>query len=144
MGCDSFIIGDFNIDLKQKCAKTRKLVNLFENYGFSELIRDSTRKDPVSGRESALDHVWTNSKHLSSFGKIAGVSDHEGIFVTFGTEKENQKIEKITIRNFKNFNEKNFNDELKSKLEKLNDNLNAQANVEFMCLPCLRLMSKHI
>ena len=120
MGCDSFILGDFHIDLKEKCAKTKKLVNLFENYGFSELIKDSTRKDPVSGRESALDHVWTNSKHLSSFGKIAGVSDHEGIFVTFGMEKEKQKLEKITIRNFINFNEENFNDELKVKLGKSN------------------------
>ena len=122
MGCDSFILGDFNIDLKEKCSKTKKLVNLFENYDFSELIKATTRKDPVSGRESALDHVWTNSKHINSCGKVEGVSDHEGIFVTFSIEKEKQKVEKITIRNFKNFKEENFNEELKDKIEKSNLN----------------------
>ena len=122
MGCNSFILGDFNIDLKEKCTKTRKLINLFENYGFKELIKASTRKDLVSGRESALDHVWTNSKKIHSSGKVTGVSDHEGIFVTFFTEKEKRKIEKITIRNFKNYNQENFNNELKDKLVESNIN----------------------
>ena len=69
-----------------------------------------------------LDHVWTNSKHINSCGKVEGVSDHEGIFVTFSIEKEKQKVEKITIRNFKNFKEENFNEELKEKIEKSNLN----------------------
>ena len=55
MGCNSFVLGDFNIDLREKCAKTKKLSNLFSNYGFSESINATIRKDSVSGRESALD-----------------------------------------------------------------------------------------
>ena len=122
MGCNTYILGDFNIDLKEKCTKTKKLVNLFENYGFSELIKESTRKDPVSGRESSLDHIWTNSRQFISSGKVTGVSDHDGIFVSFSIEREQQKIEKITIRNFRNFNQENFNKELTEKLEKSNIN----------------------
>ena len=104
MGCNSFILGDFNIDLKEKCTKTRKLINLFENYGFKELIKASTRKDLVSGRESALDHVWTNSKKIHSSGKVTGVSDHEGIFVTFFTEKE--KLKKLQSETSKTITKK--------------------------------------
>ena len=32
MGCNTFVFGDFNIDLKEKCSKTKKFINLFENY----------------------------------------------------------------------------------------------------------------
>merc|ERR1711867_239971 len=88
MGCNSFILGDFNIDLKEKCTKTRKLTNIFENYGFKELVKASTRKDPVSGRESALDHIWTNAKDVVNSGRVAGVSDHDGTFVSIDLEKE--------------------------------------------------------
>ena len=94
------------------------MTNIFENYGFSELIKASTRKDPVSGRESALDHIWTNAKNIVNAGKISGVSDHDGTFVTINLEKEKPKIKKITIRNFKNYNEKAFIENLKENLEK--------------------------
>jgi len=50
MGCNTFVLGDFNIDLQEKSSKTRKLTNIFKNYGFAELIKSPTRKDPVSGR----------------------------------------------------------------------------------------------
>ena len=122
MGCNTFVLGDFNIDLKEKCNKTKKLKNTFENYGFTELINAPTRKDPVSGRESALDHIWTNTNQKTIAGKVLGVSDHEGIFVKFCMEKEKTKIEKITIRNFKNYNESLYIKELKEHLEKSNIN----------------------
>ena len=72
MGCDTYVIGDFNIDLNEKCNKTKKLKNMFENYGFSELVKAPTRKDPVSGRESALDQIWTNTNKIISAGKVTG------------------------------------------------------------------------
>merc|ERR1712072_1285069 len=50
-----------------------------------------TRIDPVSGRKSALDHIWTNAQ-------------------------------KITIRNFKNYNDIKFAKDLEEKLE--NSNIN--------------------
>ena len=102
----------------------KKLKNVFENYSFTELINAQTRKDPVSGRESALDHIWTNSNEKTIAGKVLGVSDHEGIFVKFSMEKEKPKIQKITIRNFKNYNEEKFIEELKDQFENSNiDNL---------------------
>ena len=122
MGCDTFVLGDFNIDLNEKCSKTKKLKNMFENYGFSEIINAPTRKDPVSGRESALDHIWTNTNKIISAGKVTGVSDHDGIFVKLSLEREKPKIEKITIRNFKNYNQDSFNKELLTQLEKSNVN----------------------
>ena len=118
MGCDTFILGDFNIDLREKCSKTKKLTNLFENYGFAELVKAPTRVDPVSGRESALDQIWTNTKQNVQAGKVIGVSDHDGIFVKFNLEREKPKVEKITVRNFKNYNEIKFIEELKINLEK--------------------------
>ena len=118
MGCNTFVLGDFNIDLNEKCSKTKKLTNIFENYGFKELVKASTRKDPVSGRESALDHIWTNAKDVVNSGRVAGVSDHDGTFVSINLEKEIPKTKKITIRNFKNYNEKAFTDNLKENLEK--------------------------
>ena len=120
MGCNSFVLGDFNIDLNEKCKKTKKLKNIFENYGFSELIKSHTRKDPVSGRESALDQIWTNAKKVIESGKTTGVSDHEGIFVKLTLEREKPKTQKITIRNFKNYNENKFAEDLKEKLENSN------------------------
>ena len=118
MGCDTYILGDFNIDLREKCSKTKKFTNLLENYGFTELIKAPTRVDPVSGRESALDQIWTNTKQNVEAGKVTGVSDHDGIFVKFNLEREKQKVEKITVRNFKNYNETKFIEELKVCLEK--------------------------
>ena len=122
MGCNTYVIGDFNIDLKEKCSKTKKLKNIFENYGFTEIINAPTRKDPVSGRESALDQIWTNTKENFTAGKVLGVSDHDGIFVKFSMEKIKPKIEKITIRNYKNYNQNEFTEDLKEKLEKSNVN----------------------
>ena len=122
MGCNSFVLGDFNIDLNEKCKKTKKLNNIFENYGFSELINSHTRIDPVSGRKSALDHIWTNAKKVIESGKTTGVSDHEGIFVKLTLEREIPKTQKITIRNFKNYNDIKFAQDLEGKLE--NSNIN--------------------
>ena len=118
MGCNTFILGDFNIDLQEKNGKTKKLTNIFENYGFSEIIKSPTRKDPVSGRESALDHIWTNESKVSEFGKTEGISDHDGIFVKINLEREIPKSEKITIRNFRNYNEANFSKDLEKKTRK--------------------------
>ena len=122
MGCDTFVLGDFNIDLNEKCSKTKKLKNMFENYGFSELVKAPTRKDPVSGRESALDQIWTNTNKIISAGKVNGISDHDGIFVKLSLEREKQKIEKITIRNFRNYNQDSFIKDLQGQLEKSNVN----------------------
>ena len=111
------------------CKKTKKLKNIFENYGFSELIKSPTRKDPVSGRESALDQIWTNAKKVIESGKTTGVSDHEGIFVKLTLEREKPKSQKITIRNFKNYNENKFAEDLEEKLENSNiDKLIAEKN----------------
>ena len=122
MGCNSFVLGNFNIDLNEKCKKTKKLNNIFENYGFSELINSHTRIDPVSGRKSALDHIWTNAKKVIESGKTTGVSDHEGIFVKLTLEREIPKTQKITIRNLKNYNDIKFAQDLEGKLE--NSNIN--------------------
>ena len=89
----------FQYRLTRKNSKTKKLTNIFENYGFSELIKSPTRKDPVSGKESALDHIWTNENKVSEFGKTEGISDHDGIFVKISLEREIPKTEKNTIRN---------------------------------------------
>merc|ERR1711867_31826 len=119
---NTFVLGDFNIDLNEKSSKTKKLTNLFENYGFTELIQAPTRKDPVSGRESALDHIWTNAKNVLKSGTVTGLSDHDGTFVKFSLEREKRKISKITIRNFKKFNEKSFTEDLERSLAKSNIN----------------------
>ena len=88
----------------------------------AELIQAPTRKDPVSGRESALDHIWTNAKNVLNFGTVTGLSDHDGIFVKFSLEKEKRKISKIKIRNFKKFNEKSFTQDLERNFAKSNIN----------------------
>ena len=117
MGCNTYVLGDFNIDLQEKCSKTNKLKNVFKNYGFTELIKAPTRIDPVSGRKSALDHIWTNTTDIVSSGAVTGVSDHDGTFVKFSMEREKPKTEKITIRNFKNYNEDRFLEDLERNLE---------------------------
>ena len=122
MGCNTYVLGDFNIDLQEKSCKTKKLKNIFENYGFTELIKTPTRIDSTSGRKSALDHIWTNAKDVLSSGTVPGVSDHDGIFVKFSMEREIPKIEKIKIRNFKNFKDENFLEDLKINLERCNIN----------------------
>ena len=118
MGCNTYILGDFNIDLQEKCSKTNKLKNLFKNYGFHELIKAPTRIDPVSGRKSALDHIWTNATDFISSGVVTGISDHDGTFVKFSMEREKPKIEKISIRNFRNYNEEKFCKDLEINIDK--------------------------
>ena len=138
MGCNTYILGDFNIDLQEKCSKTNKLKNVFKNYGFSELIQAPTRIDPISGRKSALDHIWTNATDIVSSGIVTGVSDHDGTFVKFSMEREKPKIKKITIRNFRNYKEDIFLEDLGNNLEKsnvdqfINEKKTNEATVELM------------
>jgi len=64
-----------------------------------------------------LDHIWTNENKITEFRKTVGISDHDGTFVKISLEREIPKTEKITIRNFKNYNDTNFSKDLENKLK---------------------------
>ena len=131
--CGSFLLGDFNIDLlnnknNAKKKKTTTLKSIMEIYGFQQKINKPTRVDKNTGTKSLLDHIWTNSNNLISWGIKEGISDHFGTFIVTTKEKEPNKPSKIKIRNFKNYEPEKFSNDLKALLIKSEVNSHLENN----------------
>ena len=130
--CGSFLLGDFNIDLlnnkNTKKNKTTALKSVMDIYGFQQKINKPTRVDKNTRKKSLLDHIWTNSNNIISWGVKEGVSDHFGTFIVTTKEKEQNKPSKIKIRNFKNYEPEKFSSDLKALLTKCEINLHLKNN----------------
>ena len=111
-----FLLGDFNKDLLNPQVKTQWL-GYINSHGMTQHVNEATRVVPhVSS--TLIDHIYSNFSeniHFVDIPKI-GLSDHYPIFFT---RKVNGRIPKAThhtikYRSFKNFDEKKFNEDLKT------------------------------
>ena len=117
--CDSennelIIVGDLNCDVNKSPPdnQTRKLQFLCGLYQIDQLINEPTRVTPLSS--SLIDLVLTNRpENISKSGVIhLGISDHSLVYLVrkFSLPKTRQTAREI--RNFKNFDESGFIQEI--------------------------------
>ena len=74
-------------------------------YGFQQKINKPTRVDKNTGKKSLLDHIWTNSNNLISWGVKQGVSDHFGTFIVtmlVDSRTHGMKTYKKSLKNLTN------------------------------------------
>ena len=118
---NSIILGDFNVNLiESKKPDTKKLKNIFKTYGFKQIIKEPTRIDSTTDKESLLDHIWVTKDfgQIISSGTLAGLSDHKGTFVKIKRKITHvKKVKKIKVRDFKNYNPQSFAEEVESQLK---------------------------
>ena len=147
--CDTIILGDFNINLynlnKEKVKNKKKAKNLksiFKTYKLNQIVKEPTRIDSNSGKESLLDHIWTNTEFVST-GILPGLSDHKSTFINIKTVKPEPIVKKIKIRNYKNYNQEDFLKTLEENLIKssireeiLNKNSNQATNILSQVIRC--------
>ena len=104
------LMGDFNIDLLRKDSAWECTLELV---GLKQVIPPKrTRIDARTGRESLLDHIYSNCSELMSNAAVddLGLSDHFPISCDFNlnitTKRKTHKT--VTYRSFKHFNQTLF------------------------------------
>lgn len=65
---DTILLGDFNVDLFQLNAHTRKLKHLAETNNLIQVITSPTRITNTT--ETLIDHLYTNCPHIGSVGTL--------------------------------------------------------------------------
>ena len=116
---EMYILGDLNCNLLQEKAHfnvpTSKLNSIYELYQLSQLINEPTRVTLTTS--SLIDHVVTNTPEKISHSGVVhtGISDHSLIYAIRKIRHFQKNDDFVEIRNMKNFNEKNFVNELLSQ-----------------------------
>lgn len=146
------VMGDFNMDMLNRRYYENKLDNMFVTRGMVQSVRQATRVTPYS--ETLIDLIYANIDITTIVENTPRVSDHAWMSIVFN-KKKNDETKIILKRNFKNFNDNlfknnvrdnfnnfsnfnnfnNFNhfntDDNEGRLiynSNLNDNLNKKAN----------------
>ena len=107
--CSIILMGDFNIDFRQKQSTLESIITLF---GPHQLINTPTRVTPTS--QTSIDHIYTNQPDTVSRIDVpaTGISDHYPVCCTITckhTPSSNcAKHSSIIYRCFKHFNEQAF------------------------------------
>ena len=121
------LVGDFNAQIGEKC---------FDDFLFQHELRRVNDRPTCyknSYKPSCIDFILTNSP--LSFHKsnclFTGLSDcHKLVLSVFKTTFSKSKPKEIIYRNFKKFNEKDFNQELHGRLStQLIDNYSSFENL---------------
>ena len=110
---DVFLVGDFNIDYKNKRVLDYKKLQFFEkSNSLKQIIETSTRITKTTS--SILDIVLTNTLHVSCSGVIdTSISDHQPIFVVRKkTRNQPSEMQKFKGRTYRNYNKEDFADRL--------------------------------
>ena len=113
---DVICIGDFNADIlnpMENSKQGRTLLDICDIYDLHNLIMEPTRIS--STRKSCLDVFLTNAPKfaLKSGTYESGLSDHMLIYTVLNTNLMKPKTTLIKGRSFKNFNEDEFNNDLR-------------------------------
>ncbi len=115
---DSFLLGDFNIDLLRfsEHSKTNDFLDNTFSSGFTPLITKPTRITVTSA--TLIDHIYANKKLLNATSGIliTDLADHFGIFTLYHTNQKNTNIKKTqkTYRSLNETNTSNFNNLLQT------------------------------
>ena len=112
---DIFILGDLSINYKNKKSPSYKKLAFFESSNsLTQVINRATHI--TKNTNSVLDLILTNSKHIASAGTLdTFISDHQPIYVVKKKVKTQTKKIKFEGRTYKNFNEEDFINSLRSK-----------------------------
>ena len=115
-----FLLGDFNCDLLNSFGNTgsdvrtkvRKLLHLFEQFDMQNVVEEPTRLTLET--KTLIDLIVTTKPELINIKGVLplGISDHNLIHATIKLRQKRPPPRIITIRNFKNFNIKEFHADL--------------------------------
>ena len=105
-----YLLGDINCNLLPEAVTVNSsyLKNIFDTYGLSQLITESTRVTLTS--KTLIDLCITNSlEKVTNSGVIhLGISDHSLVFLSRKTHYCRIGPRVIETRQFKHFNKENF------------------------------------
>ena len=109
---DIFILGDMNVNYKNKSSRDFKKVSFFaQSNGLTQHIKNTTRNTDKS--KSLLDIAFSNSKFVSCSGTLDHfISDHQPIFIIHKKGRDKRRSEKFTGRSYRDFNRASFEEEL--------------------------------
>ena len=112
---DLFILGDLNINYKNKNSPNYKKLAFFESSNsLKQVINRATRT--TKNTNSILDLILTNCKYIAMAGTLdTFISDHQPIFIV--KKKQRTQVEGIKFqgRTYRNFNEEDFINNLKNR-----------------------------
>ena len=112
------IFGDLNCDLNTSTPDkpTRNLTMTMEEMNLHQTITGCTRIE--SQTPKLIDHIWVEEQmieELKETGVCTGISDHAGVYAFIEGEKTEE--EKITGRNYKNYQKEQLCEDFRNNLE---------------------------
>ena len=112
---EMYLLGDLNCDIATTnfTPNTSTLLNIFEIYGLSQLITEPTRITPNS--RTLIDLCVTNEPDKITRSGVLhlGISDHSLVYMIRKNHYDRAKARIVETRQFKNFNEVGFLNDLK-------------------------------
>ena len=109
---DVFILGDFNIDLKNTTDPNgKRLLNICKVYGLEQFIKNVTRHGNT--KNSTIDLIFTNSKYIANSGVLnLNLSDHEMVFISKKRRKDPKIQTSFRGRSYRYYNKNDFQQSL--------------------------------
>ena len=113
-----FIAGDFNIDVSNENDKnTSYLSDLWDTFNLKNLMTKPTCYKSL--KRTIIDLILTNKPRSFQKTPVCGTSDcHKLTFTVLKSTFKNLPPKQITYRNYKNFNETKFCQDLNQELLK--------------------------
>ena len=113
---ETVILGDFNIDYKNKSSPKFKKIKFFERANaLEQMICTTTRNSKTSS--TILDMVFTNMKYIKEAGTLDSfLSDHQPIFLLKKKVKTTGRQEQqFEGRSYRHYNKQQFIDNVKAQ-----------------------------
>ena len=136
-------MGDFNIDVANRGVEFDKLDGFCNLFNLKNLI--SSPRCFTKTHKSTIDLILTNKESCFQKTKVTetGLSDFHKLISTFlRSQFCRLKPKKIYYRNFKNFNEKNFLEEVKNTDFRFNSD-DPNENYELITNVFSNIVEKH-
>ena len=133
----SYIIcGDFNIDLSSDNQAINNYIDSLQSRGCSQIINRPTRcPSNINHKSSLLDHIYTNfnKNFVSCKIIISDISDHLPVLTYFSFSSLKHHKNTFYKRNMKNFNNSDFQEEMKIKMNILLNSGHNNVNLYMSC-----------
>ena len=108
VNCESFILGDFNIDLLKKENLSTNFLESFLTFGFLPCVTKATRVDKWANSFSSIDNIFKNGTNKEKI--VSGILDYDmsDHFPVFHIVKANVKKDKKKFSQSRVINEENI------------------------------------
>lgn len=108
---DTIILGDFNINMSIDTFYSKQLENILIENGLEQLIKEPTRITKTTA--TTIDLLITNNDNISfNVNHIPRITDHAYITISLQTSDIEIDNTKQQWRNFKNYDERTFQNKL--------------------------------